>query len=109
MLPEQQDATADPATFPGVGPPHTSNTPYASAALLCMPLSMLGRACLSLCCAVLLMGPPGWPVSMLEKLGLSDLLAKWPQKVLPLAAPVGHLKARWVVVVVVRSVGMLPP
>jgi hypothetical protein len=37
----------------------------------------------------------GWPVSLLEKLGLSDLLAKWPQEVLNLADPVGHLTARY--------------
>lgn len=37
----------------------------------------------------------GWPVSLLEKLDLTDLLQKWPQEVLPLAAPVGHLTARW--------------
>jgi hypothetical protein len=38
--------------------------------------------------------PPGWPVSMLEKLGLSDLLPKWPQEVLNLADTVGNLTAR---------------
>lgn len=36
---------------------------------------------------------PGWPLSLLEKLGLSDLAAKWPQRILPLGAPVGHLTA----------------
>lgn len=45
-------------------------------------------------CCVLSRVPAGWPVTLLEKLGLSDLLAKWPQEVLPLAAHVGHLTAR---------------
>jgi hypothetical protein len=49
---------------------------------------------LTLLCVLLSRVPAGWPVSLLEKLGLSDLLAKWPQEVLPLAAPVGHLTAR---------------
>jgi hypothetical protein len=37
---------------------------------------------------------PGWPVSLLEKLGLSSLVEKWPKEILPLGAPVGHLTAR---------------
>jgi hypothetical protein len=37
---------------------------------------------------------PGWPVSLLEKLDLTDLLEKWPQEVLPLAAPIGPLTAK---------------
>jgi len=32
----------------------------------------------------------GWPMSLLEKLGLTALLDKWPAEVLPLAAPVGQ-------------------
>ncbi|WIA20610.1 hypothetical protein OEZ85_004993 [Tetradesmus obliquus] len=35
----------------------------------------------------------GWPVSLLEKLGLSSLVDKWPRDILPLGAPVGHLTA----------------
>eukprot|EP00775_Hariotina_reticulata_P007624 gene7624-7826_t len=35
----------------------------------------------------------GWPVSLLEALDLTALLDKWPQEVLPLAAPVGRLTA----------------
>lgn len=53
------------------------------------------RACL-LCLLCVLRVPcasPGWPVSLLEKLGLSSLLNKWPAEVLPLAAPVGGLTA----------------
>jgi ribulose kinase len=33
----------------------------------------------------------GWPVSMLEKLGLEGLLQKWPQSVLAPVAPIGPL------------------
>uniref|UniRef100_A0A7S0RG04 Glycerol kinase n=1 Tax=Chlamydomonas leiostraca TaxID=1034604 RepID=A0A7S0RG04_9CHLO len=33
----------------------------------------------------------GWPVSLLEKLNLSDLVPKWPQKVLALGEAVGGL------------------
>lgn len=35
----------------------------------------------------------GWPASMLQKLGLDALAAKWPQDVLPLGATVGGLTA----------------
>jgi hypothetical protein len=35
----------------------------------------------------------GWPRSLLAKLGVDDLLGKWPQEVLPLGAPVGRLTA----------------
>jgi len=35
----------------------------------------------------------GWPVSMLQRLGIDTLLAKWPQEVLPLGATVGGLTA----------------
>lgn len=35
----------------------------------------------------------GWPVSLLEKLGLQALLAKWPQTLLPPGAVVGPLTA----------------
>lgn len=38
--------------------------------------------------------PSGWPVSLLEQLGLSSLVDKWPKEILPLAAPVGPLTAR---------------
>jgi len=36
----------------------------------------------------------GWPVSLLSSLGLSELLHKWPQKVLPLGDVVGGLTER---------------
>jgi hypothetical protein len=35
--------------------------------------------------------PAGWPTSLLAKLGLSELRAKWPQDVLRLGEVVGHL------------------
>lgn len=35
----------------------------------------------------------GWPESMLRTLGLQDLLAKWPQEVVPLGSVVGGLTA----------------
>jgi ribulose kinase len=35
--------------------------------------------------------PAGWPTGLLAKLGLSDLESKWPQRLLPLGAPVGRL------------------
>lgn len=35
----------------------------------------------------------GWPVSLLDKLGLHSLIHKWPKDILPLGAPVGHLTA----------------
>ncbi|PRW57267.1 carbohydrate kinase [Chlorella sorokiniana] len=37
--------------------------------------------------------PGGWPISMLQKLGLEALQQKWPQEVLPLGAVVGGLTA----------------
>lgn len=35
----------------------------------------------------------GWPVSLLERLGLSDLLDKWPTDIVPPGAPIGPLTA----------------
>lgn len=36
---------------------------------------------------------PGWPVSLLERLGLTALLAKWPQEVVSLGSTIGPLTA----------------
>lgn len=36
----------------------------------------------------------GWATSLVEKLGLSDLLSKWPQRVVPPGGVVGNLSAK---------------
>jgi ribulokinase len=35
----------------------------------------------------------GWPLGLLKQLGVSELPSKWPEKVLPIGAPVGPLTA----------------
>lgn len=36
----------------------------------------------------------GWPVELLEAIGLGELVEKWPEQVLPMGAPAGELTAR---------------
>lgn len=35
-------------------------------------------------------GSGGWPMALLEKLGMTELKDKWPQEILPLGAPIGN-------------------
>ena len=44
-------------------------------------------------CLMTSFSPTGWPLSMMEKLGISDLAGKLPRELLPLGAPVGGLTA----------------
>jgi ribulokinase/ribulose-phosphate 3-epimerase len=72
---------------------------FAAAELICeyqdfVNLRLTGRACASVNNASVRWhydAARGWPTSLLAKLGLAELEAKWPREVLPLGAAVGGL------------------
>ncbi|KAF8062764.1 ribulose-phosphate 3-epimerase [Scenedesmus sp. PABB004] len=74
---------------------------YEAAATICeyqdfLNYHLTGRMCASISNASVRWhynSATGWPLSLLDKLGLSSLASKWPAEVLPLGAPVGGLTA----------------